>query len=127
LLIAGVVPHLCKYLVCRERPNRALARRFDTRVARLGDTWDSFPSGHAVHLSAIAGSARRLVPRRWWPTLIGALAASRVVLLAHLRATLLPAGASARSSIRRSAPPSKWRRAPRQRRQRQRRRCSRIK
>lgn len=86
LLIAGVVPHLCKYLPCRERPNCALVRRFDTRVARLGDAWDSFPSGHAVHLSAIAGSARRLVPRRWWPTLIGAfgaLAASRVVLLAH--------------------------------------------
>jgi membrane-associated phospholipid phosphatase len=86
LLIAGVVPHLCKYLVRRERPNRALVRRFETRVPRLGDAWDSFPSGHAMHLSAIAGSARRLVPRRWWPTLIGALgalAASRVVLLAH--------------------------------------------
>ena len=86
LLIAGVVPHLCKYLVRRERPNRALVRRFDTRVPRLGDAWDSFPSGHAVHLSAVAASARRLVPRRWWPTLIGALgalAASRIVLLAH--------------------------------------------
>jgi hypothetical protein len=34
LSIAGVVPHLCKYLVCRERPNCALVRRFDTRVAR---------------------------------------------------------------------------------------------
>jgi membrane-associated phospholipid phosphatase len=86
LLIAGVVPHLGKYLVRRERPNRVLVRRFDTRIPRLGDAWDSFPSGHAVHLSAIAGSARRLAPRRWWPTLIGALgalAASRVVLLAH--------------------------------------------
>jgi undecaprenyl-diphosphatase len=75
-----------QYLVDRERPNRALVRPFDTRVPRLGNALDSFPSGHAMHLSAIAGSARRLVPRRWWPTLIGALgalAASRVVLLAH--------------------------------------------
>jgi undecaprenyl-diphosphatase len=87
LLIAGVVPHLCKYLVDRERPNRALVvRPFGTRVPRLGNALDSFPSGHAMHLSAIAGSARRLLPRRWWPTLIGALGAlgaTRVVLLAH--------------------------------------------
>jgi undecaprenyl-diphosphatase len=86
LLIAGLVPHLFKYLVRRERPNRSLVRRHDTRVPRLGNPWDSFPSGHAVHLSAIAASARRLVPRRWRAVLTGglaALAATRVMLLAH--------------------------------------------
>jgi undecaprenyl-diphosphatase len=78
----------------RASPSRPLRREADQMlcslliagVPRLGNAWDSFPSGHAMHLSAIAGSARRLVPRRWWPTLIGALgalAASRVVLLAH--------------------------------------------
>jgi membrane-associated phospholipid phosphatase len=86
VLIAGVVPDLCKYLVRRERPNRVLVRRQDGRVPRLGNAWDSFPSGHAMHLSAIAGSAQRLVPRRWraavWSAL-GALAATRVMLLAH--------------------------------------------
>src|SRR5262249_44547844 len=45
LLIAGLMPHMFKYLVRRERPNRALLRRHDTRVARLGNAWDSFPSG----------------------------------------------------------------------------------
>jgi undecaprenyl-diphosphatase len=86
VLIAGLVPDLYKYLVRRERPNRALVRRHDTRVPRLGNTWDSFPSGHAVHLGAIAASAQRLVPRRWRTTLwgaLGALAATRVALLAH--------------------------------------------
>ena len=86
VLIAGLVPDLCKYLVRRERPNRALVRRHDTRVAQLGNAWDSFPSGHAIHLSAIAASAQRLVPRRWRATLrtaLGALAATRIMLLAH--------------------------------------------
>jgi undecaprenyl-diphosphatase len=86
VLIAGMVPDLCKYLVRRERPNRTLMRRRDTRVPRLGNAWDSFPSGHAMHLSAIAGSALRLVPRRWRAALwsgLGALAATRVMLLAH--------------------------------------------
>jgi membrane-associated phospholipid phosphatase len=86
VLIAGMVPHLCKYLVRRERPNRVLVRRHDARVPRLGNAWDSFPSGHAMHLSAIAGSAQRLAPRRWrralW-SVLGALAATRVMLLAH--------------------------------------------
>jgi membrane-associated phospholipid phosphatase len=86
LLVAGTVPHLFKFLVRRERPNRALVRRHDAHVARLGNAWDSFPSGHAMHLSAIAASAWRLVPRRWRPMLTGglaALAATRVMLLAH--------------------------------------------
>jgi membrane-associated phospholipid phosphatase len=91
-LIAGVMPDLFKYLVRRERPNRALVRRHDRRVPRLGNAWDSFPSGHAMHLSAIGVSAQRLVPRRWraplWSAL-GALAASRIVLLAHYPSDVL--------------------------------------
>jgi undecaprenyl-diphosphatase len=86
VLIAGMVPDLFKYLVRRERPNHALVRRRDTRVPRLGNAWDSFPSGHAVHVGAIAASAQRLVLRRWRAPLLsalGALAATRVVLLAH--------------------------------------------
>ena len=86
VLVAGLVPDLFKYLVRRERPNRALVRRHDRRVPRLGNAWDSFPSGHAMHLSAIAVSAQRLLPKRWraplWSAL-GALAATRIVLLAH--------------------------------------------
>ena len=49
VLIAGAVSDLFKYLVRRERPNRTLVRRHDTRVPRLGNAWHSFPSGHATH------------------------------------------------------------------------------
>ena len=86
ILIAGMMPDLFKYLVRRERPNRALVRRYDRRVPRSGNAWDSFPSGHAMHLSAIAASAQRLVPRHWRAPLLsalGALAATRILLLAH--------------------------------------------
>jgi undecaprenyl-diphosphatase len=86
LLIAGLVPHLGKYLVRRERPNRTVVPQYDRRVPRLGNAWDSFPSGHAVHVAAIAASLRRLAPRRWRPLVtsgLGALAASRIMLLAH--------------------------------------------
>jgi len=86
VLIAGAIPDLFKYLVRRERPNRALLRRHDRRVPRLGNAWDSFPSGHAMHLSAITASAQRLVPKQWRAPMWGglaALAATRVVLLAH--------------------------------------------
>jgi membrane-associated phospholipid phosphatase len=92
VMIAGVVPDLFKYLVRRERPNRALVRRHDTRVPRLGNPWDSFPSGHAMHLSAIAASMHRLVPQRWRAPLLsglGMLAATRVMLLAHYPSDVL--------------------------------------
>jgi undecaprenyl-diphosphatase len=92
VLIAGVIPDLFKCLARRERPNRALVRRHDTRVPRLGEAWDSFPSGHAMHLSAIAASAQRLVPMRWRAPLLsglGTLAATRVVLLAHCPSDVL--------------------------------------
>jgi membrane-associated phospholipid phosphatase len=86
VILAGLVPHIFKYLVRRERPNRSLIKGSRKGVPRLGNAWDSFPSGHAVHLGAIAGSLARMLPRPWRPTVwlaSGALAASRVVLLAH--------------------------------------------
>ena len=88
VLIAGALPHLFKYLVRRERPNRALVRRRNTRVPRLGNAWDSFPSGHAMHLSAIAASAQRLVPkppaarRAWRPARRAHSTAARASALA---------------------------------------------
>jgi membrane-associated phospholipid phosphatase len=92
VLIAGMMPDLFKYLVRRERPNRALVRRHDKRAPRLGNAWDSFPSGHAMHLSAIGVSAQRLVPPRWraplWSAL-GTLAATRIVLLAYYPSDVL--------------------------------------
>ena len=86
VLIASAIPYLCKRLVRRERPNRTLVRRYDTRAPRLANAWDSFPSGHALHLSAIGASAQRLLPQHWRPALwsgFAVLAATRVMLLAN--------------------------------------------
>jgi hypothetical protein len=51
-----------------------------------GDAWDSFPSGHAIHLGAMAPSAARLAPKSLrqliWPTVF-CLASTRTLILAH--------------------------------------------
>jgi membrane-associated phospholipid phosphatase len=55
-------------------------------VPRSGKPWDSFPSGHAVHLGALAAGLRRFLPRRLRPVLWSttlALASTRVLLVAH--------------------------------------------
>jgi undecaprenyl-diphosphatase len=84
VLIAGVVPHLFKFLVRRRRPDHSLGHK--NGIARSQDAWDSFPSGHAVHLAAMAPSAVRLAPRSLrkfvWPAVLS-LAATRILILAH--------------------------------------------
>lgn len=83
---AGLLPHLFKYLVTRKRPDRALVHGPRHGIPRSGDAWDSFPSGHALHLGAIAGPLSRLVSKRLrpyvWAGLLG-LASTRIMLLAH--------------------------------------------
>jgi membrane-associated phospholipid phosphatase len=85
-VLAGILPHLFKYLVDRKRPDRVVVHGRRRGIPRSGDAWDSFPSGHALHLGAIAGSAARLLPRPGrhlvWP-LASVLAGTRIMLLAH--------------------------------------------
>jgi membrane-associated phospholipid phosphatase len=84
--IAGVVPHLFKHLVNRKRPDRTLVHGPRHGIPRSGDAWDSFPSGHAVHIGALAAPLLRVSPSPMRP-LVGAglagLAATRILLLAH--------------------------------------------
>ena len=84
--IAGLLPHLFKVSVDRKRPDRTLVHGPRHGIPRSGDEWDSFPSGHAVHLGAIAGALSRLAPahiKPWlWIGLLG-LASTRILLLAH--------------------------------------------
>jgi undecaprenyl-diphosphatase len=84
-LVASALPHLLKSVFDRERPDRLTVRGHWRGVPISGKQYDAFPSGHAVHVGALASAASRL-PRRQrniaW--LIGAgLVASRIVLLAH--------------------------------------------
>jgi membrane-associated phospholipid phosphatase len=82
--LAGILPHLVKRLVDRKRPDRVVVH--GRRPPRSGNAWNSFPSGHALHLGAIVGSLTRLSPDRFrilvWPS-ITALVATRIMLLAH--------------------------------------------
>jgi membrane-associated phospholipid phosphatase len=84
--IAGLLPDVFKYLVNRKRPDRALVHGRRHGIPRSGDAWDSFPSGHALHLGAIAGPLSRLVSKQFrpyvWVGLLG-LASTRIMLLAH--------------------------------------------
>ena len=90
--IAGVVPHVFKWVVARERPDRTRVHGRRHGIPKSGNPWDSFPSGHAVHIGAIAPSAARMVPKQFRPFvwLIAApLAGTRLVLLAHYLSDVL--------------------------------------
>jgi undecaprenyl-diphosphatase len=84
--LAGALPHVFKRLVDRKRPDRAVVHGLRHGIPRSGNRWDSFPSGHAVHLGAAAPMLRAMAPRRLrpliWPA-AAALAATRIALLAH--------------------------------------------
>jgi membrane-associated phospholipid phosphatase len=86
ILLTGVLPHIVKRLVDRERPNRRFPlRRRIKGIPLSGSAYDSFPSGHTMHLGALASGLSRMVPVgsvAIWSTCI-AVAASRVLLLAH--------------------------------------------
>jgi membrane-associated phospholipid phosphatase len=84
-LVASAIPHLLKTVFDQERPDRLTVRGHQRGVPLSGNRLDAFPSGHAVHVGALASAASQL-PRRernaaW---LIGAgLVATRIALLAH--------------------------------------------
>ena len=91
-VVASALPHLLKLIVRRRRPDRTIVHRRRHGIPLSGKPWDSFPSGHALHLGALARdlhalSAPGLRPLLW-PTLT-ALAASRVLLLAHYPSDVL--------------------------------------
>jgi hypothetical protein len=84
-LAASALPHLLKTLFDQKRPDRLTIRGHWRGVPFSGQSEDAFPSGHAVHIGALASAASRLPAMQrnvvWG---IGAgLIATRVVLLAH--------------------------------------------
>jgi membrane-associated phospholipid phosphatase len=84
-VISSVMPHLLKSIFDQERPDRLTIRGHARGVPLSGDRLDAFPSGHAMHMGALASAASQL-PRRernaaW--LIAASLAATRIVLLAH--------------------------------------------
>lgn len=82
---ASLLPHLLKVVFNQRRPDRRTIRGHWRGVPLSGKSMDAFPSGHALHVGALASAAARL-PRatRNVVWLVGAgLVATRIVLLAH--------------------------------------------
>lgn len=84
-LVAAVLPHLFKAVFDQERPDRLTVQGHRHGVPISGNARDAFPSGHAVHVGALASAASCLPKRqRNMVWLAGAgLVATRVALLAH--------------------------------------------
>lgn len=84
-LVATVLPHLMKHAVDQTRPDRLTVRGHWRGVPLSGRSRDAFPSGHALHMGALASAAslfdRR--PRQILQAIACGLALTRVVLLAH--------------------------------------------
>lgn len=80
-----IIPHVLKTLFDQQRPDRLTVRGHLHGVPVSGKRLDAFPSGHAMHVGALA-SAATLLPRgkRNLVWALGAgLVLTRVVLLAH--------------------------------------------
>ncbi|MBR0955742.1 phosphatase PAP2 family protein [Bradyrhizobium japonicum] len=84
-LVTAVLPHVLKSLFDQTRPDRLTVSGHWRGVPYSGRPRDAFPSGHAVHMGALASAADLLPPasRRWARSLAVALSLTRVALLAH--------------------------------------------
>jgi undecaprenyl-diphosphatase len=90
-LVASALPHLFKTIFDQQRPDRLTVLGHWRGVPLSGKQYDAFPSGHAVHVGALASAASRF-PRQQrdavW--LAGAgLVATRILLLAHWTSDVL--------------------------------------
>ncbi|WP_442855172.1 phosphatase PAP2 family protein [Bradyrhizobium sp. CCGE-LA001] len=103
LAAAIAIPKAIKTFVDRQRPDRCVVGPNRRGVGTSGQPYDSFPSGHSVHLGAIAGALAWAYPNK--ATYIyaagAALAATRVAVLAHWPTDVL-AGWALGAAIERS-------------------------
>ncbi|WP_314952286.1 phosphatase PAP2 family protein [Bradyrhizobium cosmicum] len=84
-LATAVLPHILKSAFDQLRPDRLTLRGHWRGIPFSGRSRDAFPSGHAVHMGALASAAGLLppVPRRLVRATAAALSLSRIALLAH--------------------------------------------
>jgi undecaprenyl-diphosphatase len=81
----SIIPHMLKTVFDQVRPDRRTVRGHLNGVPFSGKRSDAFPSGHAMHIGALASAATVLPPARrnlvW--SLGAGLVLTRIVLLAH--------------------------------------------
>jgi membrane-associated phospholipid phosphatase len=84
-LVASAFPHVLKTIFDQERPDRLTALGHMHGIPVSGKRLDAFPSGHAVHIGALASAATVLPSGQrnavW--AVGGVLVLTRIVLLAH--------------------------------------------
>lgn len=81
----AVVPHILKSIFDQVRPDRLTMRGHRRGIPISGRPRDAFPSGHAMHMGALASAAAVLPPgrRRMVRSFAVVLSLTRVALLAH--------------------------------------------
>jgi membrane-associated phospholipid phosphatase len=82
---ASVIPHVLKTIFDQERPDRLTIHGHQHGVPFSGKPYDAFPSGHAIHVGALASAATVLpsaIRNLVWSLGTG-LVLTRVILLAH--------------------------------------------
>jgi hypothetical protein len=84
-LVASALPHLLKTVFDQERPDRTTVRGHWRGIPFSGNRLDAFPSGHAVHVGALASAASTLParPRNAVWSIGAGLVLTRIVVLAH--------------------------------------------
>ncbi|MCP3459612.1 phosphatase PAP2 family protein [Bradyrhizobium sp. CCGUVB23] len=90
-VLSSILPHLLKIAVDQTRPDRLTVRGHWRGVPLSGRPRDAFPSGHALHMGALA-SAAELFPspeRQVTRGLAAILSATRILLLAHWTSDVL--------------------------------------
>lgn len=83
--VASALPHLLKTVFDQERPDRRTISGHWRGVPVSGKRYDAFPSGHAVHVGALASAASVLpATQRNIAWSVGAVVVlTRIVLMAH--------------------------------------------
>lgn len=84
-LVTAILPHILKSAFNQVRPDRLMVQGHRRGIPFSGRARDAFPSGHAVHMGALASAASLLPParRRLVRTIATALSLTRIALLAH--------------------------------------------
>jgi undecaprenyl-diphosphatase len=82
---ASLLPHGLKILFDQTRPDRTTVIGHVHGISFSGKREDAFPSGHALHMGALASAAGALPagPRRTIQALAVGLSLTRIVVLAH--------------------------------------------
>jgi undecaprenyl-diphosphatase len=82
---ASLLPHGLKVVFDQTRPDRRTVVGHVHGISFSGKRDDAFPSGHALHMGALASAAGTLPPgpRRAIRTVAVGLSLTRVVVLAH--------------------------------------------